>query len=241
MKRIIDIFISIIGLVISSPVIIPVIFLIWVYDRKNPFYIAKRVGKDEKVFNMVKLRSMAIGSDKSGVDSTSDDDNRITPIGKIVRNYKLDEISQLWNVLLGDMSLVGPRPNVKTETDIYTHIEKNILLVKPGITDLASIVFSDEGLILKGKDNPNLSYNQLIRPWKSRLALVYIKNSSISLDIGIIFFTIISLLSKKMATRWVSRKLEKVGADKKLIHVSLRLNDLEPFPPPGSEKIVTFR
>jgi lipopolysaccharide/colanic/teichoic acid biosynthesis glycosyltransferase len=241
MKRLIDILFSIIGLVISSPVIIPVTFLIWFYDKKNPFYIAQRVGKNEKVFNMVKLRSMAIGSDKNGVDSTSADDNRITPIGKLVRSYKLDEISQLWNVLLGDMSLVGPRPNVKTETDIYTSIEKKILLAKPGITDLASIVFSDEGSILKGESDPNIAYNQLIRPWKSRLALVYIENSSITLDIGIIFYTVISFLSKPMATRWVSMQLEKIGADKKLINVTLRLDDLEPFPPPGSNKVVTSR
>ena len=241
MKRIIDILFSIIGLVISSPIIIPVIFLIWVYDKKNPFYIAKRVGKNGKAFNMVKLRSMAIDSDKSGVDSTSSNDSRITPIGGFVRSYKLDEISQLWNVLLGDMSLVGPRPNVKIETDIYTSIEKKILLTKPGITDLASIVFSDEGTILKDEIDPNIAYNQLIRPWKSRLALIYIEHSSIALDISIIFYTVISFVSKPIATRWVSRKLEKIGADKKLINVSLRLEELVPFPPPGSNKVVTSR
>ena len=124
---------------------------------------------------MVKIRSMIINADKTGVDSTSSDDMRITSVGKVIRKLKLDELSQLWNVLIGDMSLVGPRPNVKSETDLYTKIEKNLLNVKPGITDFSSIVFSDEGDILSGSDDPDLLYNQLIRPWKSRLSLFYIE------------------------------------------------------------------
>lgn len=241
MKRLIDIIFSLFGLLLTSPILLPVIFLIWRHDKNIPFYISKRVGLNGKEFNMVKLRSMPIGSDKSGVDSTSADDQRITPIGNFVRNYKLDEVSQLWNVLLGDMSLVGPRPNVKKETDLYTFDEKRLLDVKPGITDFASIVFSDEGNILKGKRDPNLVYNQLIRPWKSRMGLVYIANSSIFLDISIIFFTVVSFISRKMATRWVSKKLAIVGAEDILIDVALRENDLKPFPPPGSDKIVTSR
>jgi len=99
-------------------------------------------------------------------------------------------LPQLWNVLLGDMSLVGPRPNVKRETDLYTQEEKRLLSVRPGITDIASIVFSDEGDILKDKPDPDIAYNQLIRPWKSRLGLVYVERQNLWLDIRLIFLTI---------------------------------------------------
>ncbi|VVM17401.1 hypothetical protein BSPWISOXPB_2715 [uncultured Gammaproteobacteria bacterium] len=117
----------------------------WKQDKKSPFYMAPRVGRNNIIFKMVKLRSMVSNADSSGVDSTSANDSRITPIGHKIRKYKLDEITQLWNVLIGDMSLVGPRPNVKNETDLYTSVEEKLLLVKPGITDFSSIVFSDEG------------------------------------------------------------------------------------------------
>lgn len=113
MKRLLDIIVSILGLVIVSPMLLPVIFLVWVLDRHSPFYIAPRVGRGERLFYMVKLRSMVVNADKSGVDSTSNNDNRITFIGHFIRKFKLDEITQLWNVLKGDMSFVGPRPNVK--------------------------------------------------------------------------------------------------------------------------------
>ena len=118
MKRFIDFIISFFGLLVASPILMPVILLVWIQDFKSPFYGAQRVGRDEKQFKMVKLRSMVINADSSGVDSTSSNDTRITPIGHIIRKFKLDEITQLWNVFKGDMSLVGPRPNVKAETDI---------------------------------------------------------------------------------------------------------------------------
>ena len=178
-KRLVDILASFFGLLITSPILLPVMFLVWKEDKRSPFYIASRSGRNGTTFKMVKLRSMVVDADKSGVDSTSGNDMRITPIGHKIRRYKLDELIQLWNVLIGDMSLVGPRPNVKNETDLYTDVEKRLLLVRPGITDFSSIVFSDEGEILEGKKDPDLSYNQLIRPWKSRLGLAYIENQSI--------------------------------------------------------------
>ena len=176
MKRIVDLILSFFALLFISPILIIFVILIFLEDQQNPFYIAKRVGKGGVNFKMIKLRSMVVNADKSGVDSTSANDSRITKIGKKVRKYKLDELTQLWNVFLGDMSLVGPRPNVQRDVDLYTDIEKKLLTVKPGITDFSSIVFSDEGDILKEKDDPDLAYNQLIRPWKSRLGLIYIKN-----------------------------------------------------------------
>jgi lipopolysaccharide/colanic/teichoic acid biosynthesis glycosyltransferase len=210
-------------------------------DYKSPFYIAPRVGKDEKHFNMVKLRSMIVNLNKSGPVSTSADDIRITPVGHFIRKFKLDEFSQLWNVLIGDMSLVGPRPNVKKETDLYTAVEKKLLLVKPGITDFSSIVFSDEGIILEGKENPDLAYNQLIRPWKSRLGLIYIQKKTFLLDVQLLFYTVLAILSKESSLIWVSRKLEELGVDETIVAISRRQIELYPFPPPGTDEIVFER
>jgi lipopolysaccharide/colanic/teichoic acid biosynthesis glycosyltransferase len=240
-KRLVDILASLFGLLAVSPILLPVMFLVWKEDRKSPFYIAPRSGKNGTTFKMVKLRSMVVGADKSGVDSTSDNDMRITPIGHKIRRYKLDELIQLWNVLKGDMSLVGPRPNVKPETDLYTNIEKGLLSVRPGITDFSSIVFSDEGDILEGKDNPDLTYNQLIRPWKSRLGLIYIENQSFLLDIKLIIYTIIAIISKQRALNWVVRQLRIMNVDSDVVNISKREVELYPFPPPGMNKVVIAR
>jgi len=118
-KRIFDFIASFLGLLVASPVLLPVMYLVWRQDRYSPFYVASRVGKDGVLFEMMKLRSMIIDADKSGVDSTGVNDSRITPVGHFIRRYKLDELTQLWNVFKGDMSLVGPRPNVQRETDLY--------------------------------------------------------------------------------------------------------------------------
>ena len=240
-KRLFDIVVSFFGLVAASPILLPVIFLVWVLDKKSPFYIAPRVGNGEITFSMVKLRSMVVGADRNGVDSTSANDARITPIGHFIRNYKLDELAQLWNVLIGDMSLVGPRPNVKNETDLYTNVEKKLLTIRPGITDFASIVFSDEGEILTGESDPDLAYNQLIRPWKSRLGLVYIDNQSILLDLKLIFYTVVAIISKQRALDWVVSELGSLSVDPHIIHVCKRDTKLQAFPPPGSSEIVSVR
>ena len=240
-KRLVDILASLFGLLITSPILLPVMFLVWKEDKKSPFYIAPRSGRNGTIFKMVKLRSMVVDADKTGVDSTSGNDMRITPIGHKIRRYKLDELVQLWNVLIGDMSLVGPRPNVKSETDLYTDVEKELLLVRPGITDFSSIVFSDEGEILEGRDDPDLAYNQLIRPWKSRLGLIYIKNQSLLLDLQLVLYTVVAIISKQKALTWVAEKLRKLNVDAETIKISKRKVSLYPFPPPGSSEVVGSR
>jgi len=237
-KRIFDILFSLSGLLFFSTILILFLISIWRYDKKSPLYISQRIGKNSKIFNLIKIRTMVVDADKKGISSTSDDDTRIIPIGQKIRNYKIDELTQLFNVLIGNMSLVGPRPNVKTEVDLYTEIEKNLLSVKPGITDFSSIVFSDEGKILENKENPDLSYNQLIRPWKSRLGLIYVKHQSILLDLELMIFTLVALISKPLALKWVVKKLEKFNVDQKIVEVAKRDKELYPFPPPGSDKIV---
>ena len=231
--------ISLIGFVILSPIFILFCFLIFVNDFKNPFYNSERVGKNERPFKLYKFRSMKIIKSKNLVFSTSNNDQRLTKIGKFIRRYKIDELPQLINVIKGDMSLVGPRPNVFEETRMYTESEKKILSIKPGITDLSSIIFSDEGDILSVSLNPNLSYNQLIRPWKSRLCLLYLNNKSLVLDLKIIFLTIIHIFNKKISLKIINKILIKIKADNELIEVSKRESELIPFPPPGRLKIVS--
>lgn len=241
LKRIFDVVASGIGLVLASPLLLPVIFLVWWHDKHSPFYIADRVGKGDRSFKMIKLRSMVINADKSGVDSTGANDNRITAVGRFIRRYKLDELTQLWNVFKGDMSLVGPRPNVRRETDLYTSVERELINVKPGITDIASIVFSDEGDILKDQADPDIAYNQLIRPGKSALGLIYIQNQSILLDIKLCILTVVAIISRQKSLAGIHNILLNLRAPDHVVQLALRKQDLVPMPPPGSKNIVISR
>lgn len=241
MKRTLDVLLSLTGLLLSAPLLVPVLLLIWAQDRHSPFYVASRTGLAGRPFRMVKLRSMRANADKTGVDSTAASDSRITPVGAFVRRYKLDELTQLWNVLIGDMSLVGPRPNVARETRMYTAQEMRLLSVQPGITDFASVVFADEGEILAGCSDPDLSYNQLIRPWKSRLGLLYVDERSVWLDLELIVLTALAIASRRTALRAVARRLEALGAAPDLVNVAARCEELRPAAPPGSDQIVMAR
>lgn len=234
MKRILDIILSLTGLLVIAPFLLVAMLLVWLQDFKSPFYIAPRVGKDNKIFQMVKLRSMVVNADKSGVDSTAATDPRITLIGKVIRKFKLDELTQLWNVLLGDMSFVGPRPNVERETRHYTKAEQKLLSVKPGITDFSSIVFSDEGDILADKEDPDLSYNQLIRPWKSRLGIIYVDKSSVILDLKLIIYTVIAIVKKDLVLKLIYKELSKFNIEPKLLEIVTREKELYPYFPPES-------
>ena len=241
MKRTFDIIFSILLLIIFAIPLIFISMLIWLQDFNSPFYLAPRVSKGGGKFTMIKLRTMINNADKSKVDSTTSDDARITKIGKLVRKFKFDELAQLINVLNGTMSFVGPRPQVQRDVNLYTKKEEKILLAKPGITDFSSIVFSDEGDILQGFKDPDLAYNQIIRPWKSRLAIFYIENRSFILDIKLITLTAYSFVNKKKTLQIISNILENLNAKQNLVDIVLRKNDLIPTPPPGSSDIVTER
>ena len=241
MKRMLDVVCSLLGLAVLSPFLAVAMILVWLQDFHSPIYVAERVGKDSRTFQIVKLRSMAVNADKIGVDSTSSNDPRITSIGCFIRKFKLDEFTQLWNVLKGDMSLAGPRPNVKRETDLYSDVEKELLSIKPGITDFSSIVFSDENDILKDSKDPDIDYNQLIRPWKSRLGLLYIKHQSFLMDCILVFLAAVVIVSRKKALWGVNKLLNKINAPPEIINVSKRKDALVPFPPPGFDSVVTSR
>lgn len=240
-KRLLDRVASGLGLLVLSPAFAVASLLIWLADRGSPLYIAPRIGRGGRRFRMVKLRSMVVNGDQNGVESTSTDDPRITRVGRLVRKFKLDEFAQLWNVLRGEMSLVGPRPQVERDVALYTVEETHLLDVSPGITDFSSIVFADEGDILEGAADPDLRYNQVIRPWKSRLGLYYIQHRSTWLDVRIVLATMLNVVSRRYALRWVAAILERTGADAELVDVASRRSPLTPAPPPGATEVVQSR
>lgn len=241
MKRLLDVAVSAAALLALSPLLLVLAILVVLQDFRSPLYVAPRLARGGSIFTMVKFRSMTVGADRTGVDSTSARDARITAVGHFLRRYKLDELLQLWNVLKGDMSLVGPRPQVRHEVDLYTDVERGLLTVRPGITDLSSIVFSDEGDILRDEIDPDLAYNQLIRPWKSRLGLLYVEHRSLRLDLELIGLTAVALASRARALAGVQRVLERLGADDLTRRVAKRDLRLNPYPPPGVTEIVTHR
>lgn len=242
MKRLFDLAASAFGLVVLSPLLVVAAVLVWAQDRHSPFYVAPRVGRAGRAFRMVKFRSMVIRADRTGVDSTAGDDPRITIVGRILRRFKIDELPQLWNVLRGEMSLVGPRPQVERDVRHYTPVERHLLEARPGITDLASIVFADEGEILRGSVDPDLRYQQVIRPWKARLALLYVDHAgSVALDVRIILLTIRAAFDRAGALERVARLAAGLGADSELCEVARRTKPLVPAPPPGAREIVRSR
>ena len=189
-KRFFDIFVSFLGLIIASPILLPVIFLVWRQDKKFPFYIAPRSGKHEKEFKMVKLRSMVVDADKTGVDSVSTNDIRITQIGHFIRKYKLDEITQLWNVLKGDMSLVGPRPDISGYADKLKGEDRKILKLRPGITGTASLKYVNEEEILDAQDDAQKYNDEVIWPDKVNINRDYILNYQFTNDLRYIWQTL---------------------------------------------------
>lgn len=189
MIRFFDILFSIIGLVLLSPLFTVLYLLIRIESQGGGFYSQERIGKNGKPFKLFKFRSMRIGSDKKGLITIGEKDNRITQTGFILRKYKLDELPQLWNVFIGDMSLVGPRPEVKKYTDLYTEEQKQVLQVRPGITDWASIKYVDENKILGESKDPDDAYVNLIMPNKIKLNMVYIQHQTLGEYFKIIFTT----------------------------------------------------
>jgi lipopolysaccharide/colanic/teichoic acid biosynthesis glycosyltransferase len=181
---------SIIGLILSSPLLLLIAFLIKWEDGGAVFYRGVRVGRCEKPFRILKFRTMVVDAERVGGPSTADDDPRITKIGRKIRKYKLDELPQLVNVLMGEMSFVGPRPEVQQYVDMFSEDEKAILDVQPGITDWASLWNPDEGAILAGSSDPEEVYMEKIRPTKVRLQLRYVREHSLWVDVKIIFLTL---------------------------------------------------
>ena len=240
MKRLLDMGVALTALGLLSPLLAVIALAVWLEDGGSPWFRGVRVARGGGHFRMLKFRSMRPDADKTGVNSTAAGDERITRVGHILRRAKLDELPQLWNVLAGEMSLVGPRPQVPTDAALYTAAERVLLRAHPGITDLASIVFSDEGEILRGSPDPDLLYNQIIRPWKSRLALLALERRTFLLDLRILVWTVAAAgISRDWALERVARQLAAWGVGDPLLGIARRRSPLLPYPPPGAAEIVS--
>lgn len=217
MKRALDVVVAGFGLLVLAPVLALAAVAVWLEDRCDPLYRAVRVGLHGRPFEMYKLRTMVPNAEARGWDSTRADDPRITSVGRVLRRFKLDEFPQLWNVLVGEMSLVGPRPNIDREVDLYDAEERRLLEAIPGITDLSSIVYADLAERIRGYDDPNLAYRRLVRPGKSRLGLFYVDRGTFWMDIAIVVATVLGLVSRRGALRLVRTILNGYGADAELL------------------------
>ncbi|MGP8217135.1 MAG: sugar transferase [Bacteroidia bacterium] len=194
-KRLFDIIAALLGIIILSPFLL-VIALLVVFDSRGPIlYLQVRIGRDMKEFKLFKFRTMYSDSDKKGLLTVGMRDNRITRAGYYLRKYKLDELPQLFNVLIGDMSIVGPRPEVPRYVALYNDEQKKALSIRPGITDYASIEYSNENEILAKSPNPEETYINEIMPAKLKLNLRYIDEMGLATDVKIIFSTLAKLFS----------------------------------------------
>ncbi len=194
-KRVIDIFFSLIGLICLFPFFIFISFFIFITSKGGVFFVQLRVGKNNKDFKLYKFRTMFLNSDNKGLLTVGNNDKRITKLGYYLRKNKLDELPQLINVLNGTMSLVGPRPEVRKYVNLYNSEQKSILDVKPGITDLASIMYYNENEILANSVNPEQTYINEIMPIKLELNKQYINEMSLLTDLKIIFKTFMKLIN----------------------------------------------
>lgn len=190
LKRTFDIVASAIGLFVFSPLLVPVIAWVKIDSAGPVFYRGRRAGRGNVPFGIFKFRSMVVNAEQLGGSSTSGEDPRVTRSGRFIRRYKIDELSQLINVILGDMSLVGPRPEITAYTDQYSGEHLEILAVRPGITDWASIWNADEGGVLAGAKDPDRAYELLIQPTKLQLQLRYVRTRTFFSDLKIIFYTL---------------------------------------------------
>jgi len=196
MIRFFDLVFSFMGLLLLSPLFLIIYFLIIMESKGGGFYIQNRVGINGSDFKLYKFRSMVVDSDKKGLITIGGNDSRITQMGLFIRKYKIDELPQLFNVFIGDMSLVGPRPEVRKYVDLYSPEQFKVLNVKPGITDYSSIEYVDENEILGSVTNPEQIYIERIMPDKIRLNMRYIDNKSVKEYLKLIFLTLREIIRK---------------------------------------------
>lgn len=195
MTRLLDIIFSTFGIIILLPFFIIICVIIKVDSEGGCFYIQERIGKNGKPFGILKFRTMRIGADSDGLLTIGTHDKRITRVGNLLRKTKIDELPQLWNVLKGEMSIVGPRPEVEKYVLLYTEEQRRVLNVRPGITDYASIEYVNENEILSQADDPDRAYIEKVMPHKIKLSMRYLDHYTVSEYFKIIFLTLKKVLS----------------------------------------------
>lgn len=195
MIRFFDIIFSALGLIVLLPVFAVICLKIKIGSKGGCFFIQERIGKDGKPFGLYKFRTMRIGADSEGLLTVGEHDARITRVGYFLRKTKMDELPQLWNVLKGDMSLVGPRPEVRKYVELYTDEQRKVLRVRPGITDYASIEYANENELLSKAEDPDRTYIEEVMPDKIKLNMRYLEHYTVSEYFKIIFLTFKSLVS----------------------------------------------
>jgi len=193
--RFFDIIFSALGLIVLLPVFAAICLKIKIGSKGGCFFIQERIGKDGKPFGLYKFRTMRIGADSEGLLTVGEHDARITRVGYFLRKTKMDELPQLWNVLKGDMSLVGPRPEVRKYVELYTDEQRKVLRVRPGITDYASIEYANENELLSKAEDPDRTYIEEVMPDKIKLNMRYLEHYTVSEYFKIIFLTFKSLVS----------------------------------------------
>lgn len=191
-KRAFDIVCAALGLLVLSPVLLMCALLVGLTSPGGVLFRQERMGRDGVPFTIYKFRSMR--KDNAGLKISTSSDSRITPVGRVLRKTKLDELPQLWNVLKGDMSFVGPRPEVREYTDLYTDEQRQVLLVRPGITGLASIRYRNENDLLSASTDPNRTYIEEVMPAKLALDLEYIPRACVSYDVRLILETLVTVV-----------------------------------------------
>lgn len=220
LKRKFDILLSLTGLVILFLPLSIAAFLVWMQDGHSPFYLSERVSDKSKSFKMYKIRSMIVRADILGLEYSGSNDYRITRLGSYLRKYKIDELPQLLNILKNEMSFVGPRPRTPNEVKSFSCEEWRILSVRPGLTDIASIVFSDEDQILKDREDPKLYHDTFIKPRKNRLSIFYVDHHTFQLDLIIIILTILNIFSRKLSLKALECLLKQINADDSIISIA---------------------
>ncbi len=201
LKRALDIFAAGIGLLVLLPLLLLTAIMVKLTSHGPALFRQERIGRSEKPFFILKFRSMVADAPNRGGQLTHGADPRITTIGRLIRKTKIDELPQLFNVLRGEMSLVGPRPEVRKYVDMFAEDYKEILRVRPGITDLASVKYRDEAAILGAAADPEREYVERVLPEKIRLAREYVKRQSLLLDLGIIFGTLFHIARDAVVRR----------------------------------------
>ncbi len=213
---------ALIALTLAIPVLALAVCAIWIEDRGPLLYRAERVGRGGQCFAMLKLRTMVADADLLGGRLAPDSDPRVTRAGRVLRRWKIDELPQFWNVLRGEMAIVGPRPDLPCGVELYSAQERQLLVVRPGITCFASLVFLDEGRLLDSVPDPLAHYEAAIRPLKHRLGLLYLETRSLRRDAAIVMLTALALPARPFALRRLAAMLHAAGAASDLVQLARR-------------------